>query len=567
MNQKQLTKQEDKKWLLLIIILGFVATLPLWKSGFYYTHDSFIHIVRIDSYLRALQEGQWPPQIAPGLYGNLGYPVFMLCYPLPYFLGAVLMYMGFSAVGAYKFLMGSSLLMSGVFMFWWLKNWWSPRSAAIATLIFMWTPYRLSVLYIRGAFGEALSYGFIPLMWWTLTRFWQRPTLTRGLIASLVMAALGLIHHLFSLLGLGVWMVTMIGISWSGKINRQKIIKLSGIVGLTCLLVSFLYFPFWGEKKWVIFDQVYTKDTINHLIALPQLIGKFGRVDYSQIVGTTNIMTELGGIKEGLLLLGAVLVLKTVKSNSFKIGRRRAVILTWLIAVGVLGLIIDSKISHYLWGNLIHFWSMDYPWRLLGLVNLSLVLTAAEITEMWLKNKWWFLVIMLILNSFGILVGGIKMELTPLMIREYDGIMALHNEYMPIWRGSWDTQKITGEVAVVNQPITAVVESSLVNKLSLNISLKQPGQVIVSRLYFPGWKAYVDDNPVMIKPSEVWKEQNNQKVDFSGLLSIDLPAGNHKLKVIFEPTKVRQWGQWLSGLGLILWIGGWGVVWLKRRSF
>jgi hypothetical protein len=63
--------------------------------------------------------------------------------------------------------------------------------------------------------------------------------------------------------------------------------------------------------------------------------------------------------------------------------------------------------------------------------------------------------------------------------------------------------------------------------------------------YFPGWRGYVDGQEVPIRPEEPY-----------GLITLDVPAGEHQVKIRFGDTPIRVVGKVISllslGLGLFL---------------
>ena len=70
-------------------------------------------------------------------------------------------------------------------------------------------------------------------------------------------------------------------------------------------------------------------------------------------------------------------------------------------------------------------------------------------------------------------------------------------------------------------------------------------QVADNTLYFPGWKAYVDNVEVPIEPYD----QN-----WRGIITFPVPEGKHNVRVVFEETKLRKFANALSiiGIGILL---------------
>lgn len=80
------------------------------------------------------------------------------------------------------------------------------------------------------------------------------------------------------------------------------------------------------------------------------------------------------------------------------------------------------------------------------------------------------------------------------------------------------------------------------NKISLQTRMKNDGFVVLSEIYYPGWKAYVDG-----------EERPVYRVD-KLLRGIHVPKGGHKIDMTFEPASYRL-GLWISLLTWLLVLG------------
>jgi hypothetical protein len=64
--------------------------------------------------------------------------------------------------------------------------------------------------------------------------------------------------------------------------------------------------------------------------------------------------------------------------------------------------------------------------------------------------------------------------------------------------------------------------------------------------YFPGWRATVDGQPVDLQPDAP-----------NGLIGLEIPAGEHQVRLRFTATRVRSVSAALSVMGLALVVGLW----------
>ena len=98
-------------------------------------------------------------------------------------------------------------------------------------------------------------------------------------------------------------------------------------------------------------------------------------------------------------------------------------------------------------------------------------------------------------------------------------------------------------LAVSGQPSTvAQVVESRPGLLVVDADTSAEGLLVLSNIYYPGWRAKLDGAPVEI-----------QRVNgiFQGVF---LPAGRHQVDLRFEPASF-QWGAWISLAGLLLMAG------------
>ena len=81
---------------------------------------------------------------------------------------------------------------------------------------------------------------------------------------------------------------------------------------------------------------------------------------------------------------------------------------------------------------------------------------------------------------------------------------------------------VGGEAEIVSQeagPLSA----------SAQVVAAGPARLRFYTYYFPGWRAWVDGQPVTIAPDPP-----------NGLIGVDVPAGEHTVEVRFGPTPVRR---------------------------
>lgn len=166
----------SKKLLFLICGLVLVAFFaPALVFGARHSDDIPWHFIWLRSYLDAVQHGVIYPRWMPDAMAGMGSPAFYFYPPLAtmFFalVDAVFMHRLSVAhvIGVSAFLMGMA---SGVFFYWWARNFASVRVSAVLGLAFALAPYHLLTdYYNRGAIGEYAAYVWIPLIFHAAHRY------------------------------------------------------------------------------------------------------------------------------------------------------------------------------------------------------------------------------------------------------------------------------------------------------------------------------------------------------------------------------------------------------------
>jgi len=79
----------------------------------------------------------------------------------------------------------------------------------------------------------------------------------------------------------------------------------------------------------------------------------------------------------------------------------------------------------------------------------------------------------------------------------------------------------------------AEITSYKINSISLKVSTPKNGYLVLSEIFYPGWKAYVDG-----------REKKVYRANWS-LRAIPIEAGEHKVDVCFEPKSFYT-GAWIT---------------------
>ena len=137
--------------LILILILCLIPLYPLLHSGLPLTHDGQDHVARIANFYQSLTEGNLIPRWAGNLNWGFGHPILMFLYPASSYSASAFHLLGFGLVESVKIVFGLAFVLSGIFMFLWLREFLSREAAITGAVLYNFAPYRFVDLYVRGA--------------------------------------------------------------------------------------------------------------------------------------------------------------------------------------------------------------------------------------------------------------------------------------------------------------------------------------------------------------------------------------------------------------------------------
>jgi uncharacterized membrane protein len=327
----------------LIIILTFsvLVCAPLFSSGFFTSHDGSSHLIKSFYFSKIIFSGHWPGWVDELNY-SLGYPTFYFTYPFPYLLNCFWRLFTVSTVDSLKITLFISTFISGLFFFLWGTKIASQKIALVATIIYLFTPYRFLNLYVRMAFGEIIFLGLLPLTLYLLEkgRFKQ---------LSISFAALLLAHLQLS----EIFLPFLIGYVLVRRLNSYFVIK-SWFVGMG--LSAFFWLPAVVLLPLTKFSTV-AQFVASHLVTVRQLLYSGWDFGFSGSGISDGMSFQIGIVNWLIVCLSTILAFKAKPLAKYFI------VIFWLA-------VILMTYSPFGFWNLAITQSIQFPWRLLGLAAL-----------------------------------------------------------------------------------------------------------------------------------------------------------------------------------------------------
>ena len=157
-----------KRWKDILFAIGMTCILMLpyiFKDFLGIEHDTFFHVSRIEQLSKAIQNGNFFPAIYPSENNGYGYasPLFYSDFFL--ILPTLLHLCGFSLAFCYKCIVFIASFVSIYTMIIFSSHLTKKRSITwISGCAYLFSNYRITDIYVRGALGEIFAFSFLPLM-------------------------------------------------------------------------------------------------------------------------------------------------------------------------------------------------------------------------------------------------------------------------------------------------------------------------------------------------------------------------------------------------------------------
>lgn len=529
--------------------LLFLVCLPLitafFKPGYFTTHDSDYHLVRLAHFAREVENGHFPVRIVPQLAEGYGYATFNYFYPLPYLLALIPHYLGASLGESLKLIMVLSTVLFGAGMYVWLRDELSIKASWLGTFISLWVPYRLVTQYVTGQLGGAVALAFVPWLIWVVGRWFKQPNAWHLPLISLLVGGLITAHlltlfafvPLFVCLGLGWW--------WQYRPSRQNwfYLALAGLGGVG--LASFYLLPAFLERSYVKMGQEVLVKFEDHWPTLKQLIYSPWGYGYSMTGAGDGMSFQLGlaQLWIGVAVLAWLVIGAGLKSKDAAILFVKSHSVAVAVGVGTLiSILLMLPAAEPLWRVLFFLPYLQYPWRLLAVPMVGVGFLAAWLAQ---RSKLGLaaVVLAIILAVFGNRNYLRTWELTRYPDEHYLSNSTVFNGSTDI---SWEALPIQTTTHPVG-PATSLVVSPLAtvsakpahhHSFTLELDKEQP--VVLALLYYPQWHVTL----------------NGQKRETSagpnGLLSFIGPAGKHQVDVRLVSTPIEQVANWTTVVSLAI---------------
>ncbi len=548
--------------LILLLVLSIFAWAPLLHPAYFFqAHDARHSIFYLVEFDQTLRDGFLWPRWSPDFAFGYGYPLFNLYAPLAIYAAEIVHLLGVNMIWSVKTIYILSTIGAGVGMYGFTRRLFGENAALVAGLAYMYAPFHLVEIYVRSAYAEYVSLMLLPLVLWAFTELIARPSPRRMAIAGASYGVLALTHHstffTFTPFLLLYIFTLMVGTAKTNLRAWGRQLLFNGGAGVLGVALAGIYIvPVLLEQKYIKIEQ-WTSGSYNfaeHFVYFSQFLSPFWGYGYAGPGPVDFMPYQIGIAIFGLAVVGTV----ALAAFSPQMGHRGTMVI--FVVATLFSVWLMSPLGEPLWRALPIAALVQFPWRLLIITMLS----AAVV--------------------IGGGVAALKLDGAPLMLSAVALVLASYGyaqpQYTPIpdWADTplavinWDSGSIADRVGMVavtdEQPITSPMEAqyrageplSVATVLSGNATVetirhggasdtvKFRGDAATVQFYtydFPGWQVKIDGQPV----------PHRHEPPF-GLITVDVPAGEHTVSLRMGTTPPRTIGGLMSLLALVA-IGYW----------
>lgn len=157
-----------KKWkdIVFACLITCLFLLPYITKDFLgIEHDTFFHVSRIEQLSKAIQHGQFFPALYPYENHHYGYASPLFYSDVFLIIPAVLHLCGASLAFSYQLTVGIASFLSAYAMIQLAMHITNKKDISyIASCAYLFSNYRITDVYVRGALGEIFAFAFLPYM-------------------------------------------------------------------------------------------------------------------------------------------------------------------------------------------------------------------------------------------------------------------------------------------------------------------------------------------------------------------------------------------------------------------
>lgn len=369
-----------------VVIESICLILPGIPVG----HDLPVHLMRIEGICQEILNLNIPSRMQTIWMGGYGYPISVFYGDWALYLPALLRISGFSIVASWKiYLLAVNILTTVVSYFCFKKIFGKELNAAILTLIYTTSTFRLVDIYVRSSAGEIITFIFLPIIAVAIYGIYKDDIKSSGYTNNALYLGIGMAglitSHLITSEVTAVFLAIICLVYFKKTFRKETVICYLKAV-LTAILVSAAFLVPFLDYFFSVPLIVKNPALMSHTTSIQSSGARiYQYFDYfSDFFGVMNDDSNRMNMSPGLILM-VVLMVSFILMFMKKTNKR----IVLLSVISVFILFLSSEL--FPWNMLekisLQFTSIQFPWRYIGISIIFLTLLSGELMELTLDSK------------------------------------------------------------------------------------------------------------------------------------------------------------------------------------
>lgn len=567
---------------LFVLAATLIVTRDWWNTWLLAGHSSYMDYYRLLVLDDAVRHGDFWPRFNEVFYCGYGSLLFHFYAPLPFYLSEVFVLLGAPFTVALKLTMGLSVFFSGVFAAWLARDLFGRWAAAATGALYVLAPYHLVDVLARHAFGEAISFTWLPLILWGIYGAVRNNSVWRMTVGAVGLACLTLTHNVTVMISAPLLLAWWLCLS-AGRFRTDRrgpaLGALSGVFGI--LLAAFFWLPAFAET-----DLVQSKESLtahyfvywDHYVYFKQFFSTYWGHGGSRAGTSGDTMSYQLGLAHWAGLALTIPVFVIVKKWRWQI-------LFWWVALSA-ALFMCHSASKPIWDAVSLLAFTQFPWRFLVLAVLAASLAIGPAAQylgeelggkrLLAKISALCLVLLPMVLYYpytyakhttfierpkespykGFRNSAFPEKIKLPRIRPLEKVFqnvedvrtkkerggpirgTSRDDYLPI-----DVKQLPRQapqrLLEVEGGEVILVEQTRPRRYQALVQMRENGVVALNRFWYPGWEARIDGHQEKTFPHSAL-----------GLVGVNLEPGEHQVEFDFGTTPLRIAGYVISLVGL-----------------
>lgn len=358
---------KDWFWLVFVGLVTAAVMLPLPLFGIPDGNDLPQHLKFADAFYKAILDGDpfpgWAAETNLG-FGSIGIRYYP---PVAYYLMAFTQMLTGSWYDTFWINSFFWMFLGCAGVYFWAKEWLSPRQAALTAVLYSIVPYHSSQIYQYLLYAEFAAAGILPFCFLFATRVVRNGRFIDVILFGISYSLLILTHIPLTIIGsTGLAVYIFLLIDW--KQSRKTVVNFLIAFALSLSATAFHWLRAVTEVSWVKHNspQYYANGYYDFNKYFFPLIYSAGD-DYERKILWHLDVTIIFSILLFLPLI-VYLFLRVEPANENRFPNRKT--LYTLSFTGLFSIFILSLPSAFIWNSLTVLQKTQFPWRWLSLTSL-----------------------------------------------------------------------------------------------------------------------------------------------------------------------------------------------------